>query len=210
MGTEEILFINIIFKDILCIASTCLKLKKIIKNQKVTRDKNSEFFDKIDVIFAKIEDIVRLTGGHIDDQEKSKFEDCIFIKKFDLLDYGGRKDEKYNIDRFIRDNIIRISFANMVRKLSSEKYVSFIKKLVQQYIINSEERKNLTILKLQDIERFGSCLSLLHVLAYIHHENINTIIMPIKFFAINVTKYSGLLNNLFDNFPKLYRLGIGL
>uniref|UniRef100_A0A0N5BVA9 F-box domain-containing protein n=1 Tax=Strongyloides papillosus TaxID=174720 RepID=A0A0N5BVA9_STREA len=225
MDAEEISFINIMeislirrkileyipsFKDITCLASTCWELNKIIKNVKITRDLHFYFNDKIDIAFAKIDDIVRLTEGHIDVQEESKFEDCAFMEKFNFRNNGGQKDEKLNIDKFICDNTVRISLLNIYGEVSSEKYVQFITKLAQQYKINSEERRNLTILKLHD-QRYGSKFNaLLHVLPYLHHENINTIIIPIRFFSIDLIKYDGFLNNLFDGFPKLYRLGIDL
>uniref|UniRef100_A0A0K0EYY0 TIR domain-containing protein n=1 Tax=Strongyloides venezuelensis TaxID=75913 RepID=A0A0K0EYY0_STRVS len=223
MGAMEISFINIMevslirkkildyipsFKDIYCIASTCCGLNQIIKNEKVTRKITFEFFDKIDVIFAKIDDVIRYIGEHIDFEEESIFQDCAFLENFNFNDSGENEEEKLNGDIFVCDNIVKISFTNMTRELSSQEYLSFISTLSQQYKINLEERKDSTILKLRDKERSGNCLPLLHVLSYLYHENINTIIIPVNFFSIDITKHSDMLNNLFDGFPKLYKLGI--
>uniref|UniRef100_A0A0N5BVB3 F-box domain-containing protein n=1 Tax=Strongyloides papillosus TaxID=174720 RepID=A0A0N5BVB3_STREA len=201
MDTQEISFINIIeiglvrkkifeylpsFKDINRLASTCWKLKNIIKNEKIIKN---IFYDdgRINTKFAKIDVIREFT----DVQEESKFEDCAFIENFDYIYYGGKKDEKFDRDRFICNNTVEISFLTGEREVSSEK-------------------KDLTILKIND-QRFGSSFSaLLLVLPYLHHENIETIIIPINIFSNNINKYNGLLNNLFDGFPKLYKLEIHL
>uniref|UniRef100_A0A0N5BVA8 Aminotran_1_2 domain-containing protein n=1 Tax=Strongyloides papillosus TaxID=174720 RepID=A0A0N5BVA8_STREA len=196
------------FKDIICLASTCLDLNQIIKNEKITRGVTFEFYDKIDIIFAKTDDIIRYIGEHIDFEEESKFEDCAFLENFSFINSGGNNDEKLNIDRFVCDNTVRISFTNMAREISNEEYVPFISTLSQQYNINYGERKDSRTLKLHDKESSGNCLLLIHVLSYLYHENINTIIIPVNFFSIDITKYSELLNNLFDGFPKLYKLGI--
>uniref|UniRef100_A0A0K0EYZ1 F-box domain-containing protein n=1 Tax=Strongyloides venezuelensis TaxID=75913 RepID=A0A0K0EYZ1_STRVS len=196
------------FKDILCIASTCSKLKKIIKNAKITRYVTFEFNDEINIKFAKIDDIIRRIGEHIDFEEESIFEDCAFLENFNFNNREENEKEKLNGDIFICDNIVKILFTNMTRELPSEDYVSFISTLSQQYKINLEERKDSTILDLRGKEPSGSCLSLLHVLSYLYHENIKTITIPVDFFSIDITKHSELLDDLFDGFPKLYRLRI--
>uniref|UniRef100_A0A0K0EYY5 F-box domain-containing protein n=1 Tax=Strongyloides venezuelensis TaxID=75913 RepID=A0A0K0EYY5_STRVS len=196
------------FKDILCIASTCSKLNQIIMNAKISRDIIFEFYEEINIKFAKIDDIIRYIGDHIDFEEESTFEDCAFLENFSFNNSRGNEKENLKRDIFFCDNIVKISFTNMTRELSSEEYLSFISTLSQQYKINLEERKDSTILKLRDKERSGNCLPLLHILSYLYHENINTIIIPVNFFSIDITKHSDMLNNLFDGFPKLYKLGI--
>uniref|UniRef100_A0A0N5BVA7 F-box domain-containing protein n=1 Tax=Strongyloides papillosus TaxID=174720 RepID=A0A0N5BVA7_STREA len=220
MDAEEISFMNIMevglvrkkifeylpsFKNIRHLASTCWKLNQIIKNEKITKNL---FYDcgEITIRFTMIDAIRDFT----DVQEESKFEDYAFIKTDHLYSNVIIKNENFDRDRFISGNTVGISFSNAVGRLSSEKYIPFIMKLAQQYNINYEERKDLTCLQLSDETFSQGCSVLLKVLPYLHHENINTIKIPMTFFPTNSYKYDGLLNGIFDRFPKLYRLGIDL
>uniref|UniRef100_A0A0K0EYX8 TIR domain-containing protein n=1 Tax=Strongyloides venezuelensis TaxID=75913 RepID=A0A0K0EYX8_STRVS len=193
MDVKEISFMNImeVDLDINCLSSTCWRLNQIITNEKITKNL---FYDcvKIDITFTAENGM----NGYVNVQEESIYE--------------VKKDENLDRDRFICNNTVEISLSTREREISGEKYLSFIKNLAEQYKINSEERRNLSILKLYNKNRYGNWPHLLYVLAYLHHENINTIVIPITFFSHNIIEYNKLLNNLFDGFLKLYKFEICL
>uniref|UniRef100_A0A0N5BVB1 F-box domain-containing protein n=1 Tax=Strongyloides papillosus TaxID=174720 RepID=A0A0N5BVB1_STREA len=221
MDSGEVSFINIMeislirkkileylsnFKDINCLASTCWKLNQIINNEKITRSIDYDF-GQINIRYVNIDDEKKL----IDVEEQYKLGSYAFIKQLYLSGKEIIESEEYNKKRFNCNDTVEISFRRNVNLSPNVlKSVPFIRKLAKQYDINCEERKNLTILKLQDVGCNTSSFFLLHVLPYLHHENMNTIIFPIRFFSNDVKRYKDLLNGIFDGFPRLYKLEIDL
>uniref|UniRef100_A0A0N5BVA6 F-box domain-containing protein n=1 Tax=Strongyloides papillosus TaxID=174720 RepID=A0A0N5BVA6_STREA len=216
MDTKKISFINIMevglvrkkilgylpnFKDIYCIASTCWELNQFITNEKITRNILYDYC-QFNIKLVKIND----KREFINVQEDSKFEGYVFENLDVLFAFKTKESEQYRRKRFICNDTVEIAFLTEEREDFRQKYVPFIKKLAQKYKINFEERKDLTILKLHDKNYNNSSIRLLHVLPYLYHENINTIIIPINYFSTFINKYNGLLNNLFNGFPKLYKL----
>uniref|UniRef100_A0A0N5BVB2 F-box domain-containing protein n=1 Tax=Strongyloides papillosus TaxID=174720 RepID=A0A0N5BVB2_STREA len=196
------------FKDIFCLASTCWHLNQIINNEKIIRNilferraLNMEF----GCIGIRTSDSLR----YIDVEEESKFIDYGFIERDDYFRGEVNRNEQSNRDILICNNTVEISFYNRESKVFERNRVSYIKKLAQHYNMRLKERKELTTLRIhhQDFNTFIS-MYFPHTLPYLHHENINTIIIPISYLSTSISTNNGFLNNLFDGFPKLYKIEI--